>query len=81
MSLIGDEVSELLDRSEESCRSLETTVNTRKLSPRQKRDFEVIGMSTNLRFPIAVFSLIAEKLIHSYFLIVRKNIEDTPFPK
>ncbi|CAF0975920.1 unnamed protein product [Adineta ricciae] len=37
-----------------------TTVNTRKLSPREQRDCEVI-----------------EKLIRSYFLIVRKNIQDS----
>ncbi|CAF0924474.1 unnamed protein product [Adineta steineri] len=37
-----------------------TTVNARKLSPREQRDCEVI-----------------EKLIRSYFLIVRKNIQDT----
>jgi len=36
-----------------------TTVNTRKLSPREQSDCEVI-----------------EKLIRSYFLIVRKNIQD-----
>jgi len=37
-----------------------TSANSRKLSPREQRDCEVI-----------------EKLIRSYFLIVRKNIQDT----
>ncbi|CAF3854730.1 unnamed protein product [Rotaria sp. Silwood2] len=37
-----------------------TTINARKLAPREQRDCEVI-----------------EKLIRSYFLIVRKNIQDS----
>lgn len=50
----------------------------RKLSEREQRDCEVIGNQVNLRSVLATnFSFTLERLIKTYFYIVRKSIQDS----